>query len=391
MIATVIALTVAAQLPTEIKSPIEVPFRIVEDGDAMIVDALVNGKKCSFMYDSGFSGELVINDRLNIGKSSGKMRLRDFVGEFEADVIEVESLTLGNLKIPSKAIQCVQMPTASFTESYGTHCDGIMGFEVTSPYVTEINFERQRFIFHPKSTDITKRVPDGKRSFLVRLEDHGNNSLELKCEINGKPLTLALDTGNAFYTATHKEVLERVGAWDPKKKPEFMTQTWVASGPVDSWSILLKDTKIFGVPVPESVWGIIDLPSSSAEGDGTVGFQFLKNFNITIDHERRYVWLENFTGKVHDAPLAQPGFYVGKTPQGRYEIFRVYTGGPADKAGIKEGDFLMMVDGKSLSTIQSSSLRPMLFGPEGSTIKVVTSRNGVLARHELVRRLMVNR
>ena len=38
--------------------------------------------------------------------------------------------------------------------------------------------------------------------------------------------------------------------------------------------------------VARSVWSVIDLPSSSAQHDGTIGFGFLKHFNITIDLKR---------------------------------------------------------------------------------------------------------
>lgn len=385
-------LALAASLATQgqITAPIEVPFRITEDNDAMIVDATLNGKTCSFMYDTGFGGEFVLNDRINIGKPSGYVTLRDFVGELQAPIVTVNTLSIGGLKIQSNEIECVQQPTSSFTLSYGMHCDGIMGFGVTKDFVTEINIEKKKFVFHPSSMDISKRKPDGVKTFLVRLEDHGLNSLELKCEINNKPLTLALDTGNAFYTTTHKEVLERVGAWDNKKKPKFMKQSWVASGPVDSFSIFLKDSKIFGVPVSEAVWDIIDLPSSSAEHDGTVGFGFLRNFNIIIDYDRRYVWLENFTGKVSDPPLAEPGLLVYPDRSGKYIIRRVYPGGPADAAGIKEGDALMMVGTKSMTMVRPSELEALLRGPEGSTVKIATSRAGILSRNELKRALMVN-
>src|SRR5437773_2611322 len=82
--------------------------------------------------------------------------------------------------------------------------------------------------------------------------------------------------------------------------------------------------KIFGVPVKGSIWDVIDLPSSSVEDDGTVGYGFLKNFNIVIDFERRYVWLENFTGKVADEPKAEPGIRIAQKSSGGYVGYHVY-------------------------------------------------------------------
>ena len=48
----------------------EVPFRIGDD--AIIVDVSVNGRSASLMYDTGFSGAVVIGDSLDIGKPTAR-------------------------------------------------------------------------------------------------------------------------------------------------------------------------------------------------------------------------------------------------------------------------------------------------------------------------------
>lgn len=375
------------QSPTELNTTLEAPFKATEH--AIIVDCVVNGKNISFMFDTGFGGWFVINDQINIGKPSGTMNLRDFVGTFQASTVAIETVQLGQLKIPKPNADAVQQPVAHFTDSYGTHTDGIMGFSVVKDYITEINFEKQKFIFHPRTMDITKRTPDNKKTFLVKMEPSGFNSIELKTEVNGKPVHLALDTGNAFYATTHKEVLERVGLWNPNDKPKFMSKSYVASGPVDSFSMFVPDAIIYGVPVKNSVWDIIDLPSSSVEHDGTVGYQFLKHFNIIIDYHRRYVWLENFTGKVMDEHKGSPGLRVTHR-NGAYVIWHVIGDSPAEMAGIKIGDRLMAVDGKTLTTVRPEDVDGLLEGPVGSTAKLVISRQGSIQRLEVPRKLLVN-
>lgn len=376
------------QTPSQLTAPVEAPFHATNE--AIIVDVTVNGKKVSCMFDTGFAGHFVLNDAIDVGKYTGTMGLRDFVGTFEAHTVDVKSIKLGNLSQTNLRGEAVMQPVAHMTESYGTHTDGIMGFSVIKDYVTEINFEKQKFIFHPKSLDISKRTPDNKRTFLVKMEPRGARSIELETSINGKPVHLALDTGNAFYATTHKEVLVRVGIWDPNKKPEYMTQAFVASGPVDSFSMLIPKATIFGVPVENSIWSIIDLPSSSVSDDGTVGYGFLKNFNIVIDYERRYVWLENFTGRAVDPAKAEPGIRVWQR-DGAYVVVALYKGSPAEAAGVKVGDRLLAIDGKSLSTVRPEDLTALIEGEPDSICKLVVSRGGVILRPEIVRKLMVNR
>jgi hypothetical protein len=377
---------------SDVAQRIEVPFRVVDN--AMFVEAVVNGRAVTLLYDSGFSGAFVINNSVDVGRATGVINLRDFVGQFEAPTVPVRSLNFAGKKIDISEMTIVKQDMSSMSLSYGIHVDGLMGFEVVAPYLHEINFEQRKFIFHPRtSIDITKRTPDNKKTFLARMLPKGNNSIEMSVEAaNGNKMTLSLDTGNAFYGTTHKDVLERIGIWNPATQPRFMRQSMVASGPVDSWDLVMKDLKIYGVPVAESTWSIIDLPSSSAEGDGTIGFQFLQNFNIIIDMERRRVWLDNFSGKVSNKLEGTVGLYAVHNPgRGRMTVVYVSPDSPAAKAGIKPGDDLLGVEGKELTVLTFDQVLKLLEGEAGTKVKLATSRNGVLTRHELTREVLVNR
>ncbi len=369
---------------------VEVPFKLGDN--AIIVDATVNGRKVALMFDTGFSGAVVLASGINIGKPTGTMVLRDFVGQFEAPTVKITSLKLGAKSIEPEDMEAVISPGADYSFSYNTHCDGIMGFEVIAKNVVEISFEKQRFIFHPKAIDISKRAPDGKTSFLGRLLPSGHKSLELDVRTpDGKRLTMALDTGNAFYATTHKDSLERVGLWKPGAEPKFLKSSFVASGEVTSWYKRMANMSIYGVKVPESTWSIIDLPSSSAEADGTVGFEFLRNFNLTIDYERRRVWLENYTGKVGNEPAGDLGLSAAMDPDTkRVRIARVSPDSPADKAGIKRGDTVLSIDGQTELNVGWRRLNALFEGPKGSKAKLVLSRNGNLMRFELERMHLVN-
>lgn len=369
---------------------VEVPFTSTKH--AIIVDAHVNGKQLSFMFDTGFGGAFVVDNSVNLGKSTGKMILRDFVGEFEADTVKLASVKLGSKAIDSKDMEAVMQP-ADFSFSYNTHCDGIMGLEVVKNEITEINFEKSKFVFHPKSLDITKRVPDNKKTFLAKMLPMGHNSIEMEVvAANGRKLILALDTGNSFYATTHRDVLERIGLWAADRKPAFLKQSMVASGAVDSWHKKMDNSVIFGVPVPTSYWDIIDLPSSSAEHDGTVGHAFLKNFNIIIDYDRRRVWMENWTGQVMNEPTGEPGITAVYSDRSKkVVIVDVAPDSPAAKAGVKEGDALLSIDGQELiGSIGYRELEGMIDGKVGTKVTLSISRRGELMRLQLDRVPLVN-
>lgn len=383
------ALLHALALLSLAQAPVEVPFRTGEN--AIIVDAVVNKIPVSLMFDTGFAGGVDVDNTINLGKPSGTITLRDFVRETQAPTVKLTSLKLGSQSIDPEGLDAVLTPPADYSFAYGTHVDGIMGFSVIKHNITEINFEKSKFIFYPKSFDITKRVPDNKRTFLLKMLPTGHSSIELQVGApGGRTMTLALDTGNAFYATTHRDVLERVGLWDGREA-KFGSLAGVASGAVDSWNVKMPPLTIFGVPVAQSVWDVIDLPSSSADSDGTVGYGFLKNFNIIIDYERRRVWLENFTGKVENEAPGETGISAGYSPSRKTVIVaRVSPDSPAAKAGLKDGDELLSVDGLDLSREGYRKMRLLLEGPVGSKVKLAVSRNGSLKRYEVERAPLVN-
>ncbi|MEI7577802.1 MAG: PDZ domain-containing protein [Armatimonadota bacterium] len=376
----------------EITTPVEVPFRTSDT--AIIVDAEVNGKKVSLMFDTGFGGFVLCDAGINLGKPDGKMGLRDFVGSFDVDTVTIKSLKLGSMSIPvaDRKAAAVLREGADNSLTYGQHCDGIMGFSVISENITEINFEKKKFIFYPKTYDISTRKPDGVKTFLSKLIPAGHSSLEMLVKTEaGKSLVLALDTGNSFYITTHKDVLDRVGVMPLSKRPTYVSQSYVASGPVDSYSVQMPKMFVFGVPVESSVWDIIDLPSSSAEGDGTVGFGFLKNFNVTIDYQRRRVWMENFTGKTTDEKLGEAGMFTAWDDKSKNWIVSfIVKGGPAEAAGIKRGDVFLGFGTEEVGNIGYLRMRKRFQGPAGSEIKLTLSRKGELYRKSLTLTPLVN-
>lgn len=368
---------------------VEVPFRVAEG--AILIDATVNGKKATLMFDTGYSGTVVMSDTINIGRATGTQVLRDFVGEFDAKTVEIRSLEIGAMPIEPDDMVAVQQPTAHLSASFNAHADGILGLAPFRRFVTEISFERSRVVFHPRSVDVTKRVPDGRRTFLAKMLPIGRNTVEMYVEAPGGKMVLALDTGNGHFATTHRDVLERVGLWERGRTPTFLKKSWIASGPVDSWYKRMGPLSVYGVPVASSVWSIIDLPSSSAEGDGTVGIEFLSNFNVILDQERRRVWLDNFTGTVGNELPAEPGLTIQKVAStGRFEIWRTSLGGPADLAGVQAGDQLLGVDDTDLVNLTTREVEKLLEGKPGTAVRLAVSRAGRLLRFTVERRVLEN-
>lgn len=384
-----LALLLLTPINERLDLPVEVAFS--DSDEAIVVDARVNGKPVRLLFDTGFAGAVVLDSSINVGAATGSIKLQDFVGQFDAPVVPLRSLKLGKKEIPVNDSVIVQQDEERMSTAYGQHIDGILGFEAIKGFVTEINFEKSAFIFHSRSVDISKRIPDNSKTYLNKMLPIGNNAIELEAiPPSGKRMTLALDTGNAFFATTHRDVLERVQVWPEGREPKFVTYSGVASGAVNSWYLRMPPTKVFGVPVATSVWNVIDRPSSSAEGDGTVGFGFLKSFNITIDFERRRVWLDRFNNRDFEEP-GDVGIVGGLEQRSRKTVVAfVMPGSPAAEAAVKKNDEILSIDDVDLSGVGFRKLRKMLQGKPGTTVHLAISHNGVLRRLEFERKVLAN-
>lgn len=84
---------------------------------------------------------------------------------------------------------------------------------------------------------------------------------------------------------------------------------------------------------------------------------------------------------IEDYRMMTTGEYGGigaivKQIDGRCVISEPYEGFTAQKAGIKAGDIIVEVDGKTVTTITSDELSKMLKGQAGTVIKLKVERKG---------------
>lgn len=359
--------------------------------EAIIVPVTVNGATASLLFDTGFSGGVAISNSVEIGEADGSQTMRDFVGEFKVKTIPIKSLMVGGFRSPVKDLKAFQQPMEHLSLGYGAHCDGILGLQFIGDSVLEINFTGSKMILHPSSYDISK-LPAKPNRFIAKMLPTGLKSVEMLVTTGTKKdMVMALDTGNAFFATTHNDVLERVGERKPDEKIKFMGQSGVASGAVDSYSRRMNDMTIFGVPVKTSVWDVIDAPSSSAESDGTVGFQFLKNFNITIDLGRRMVMFESLHDQVDGEPKAEIGLVAGYSPSEKaVKVAYVTPEGPAALAGIKAGHQLLSIDGKDLVREGHTKIRRMLEGKPDEPVNLIVDEGGKQVRLKILRKFLIN-
>lgn len=70
------------------------------------------------------------------------------------------------------------------------------------------------------------------------------------------------------------------------------------------------------------------------------------------------------------------------------KVISFIPGGPAEKSGLKTGDLVLKVDGKSAVKIPLEEVINLIKGPEGSVVKLDVSRGGVTKSYSMTRKSM---
>jgi membrane-associated protease RseP (regulator of RpoE activity) len=120
---------------------------------------------------------------------------------------------------------------------------------------------------------------------------------------------------------------------------------------------------------------------------GLIGYSFLKNFRIGIDYANRVLWLDRLPEGWEGRPYrdSQIGLQLERR-EGELRIVGVVRGSPADAAGMKPGDDLIMLDGSPATSLDVDRATRRMEGPPGSTITLTTIRAGELKTYKMFRR-----
>jgi carboxyl-terminal processing protease len=100
------------------------------------------------------------------------------------------------------------------------------------------------------------------------------------------------------------------------------------------------------------------------------------------------------TGKLNEVYSQIEGNFVGlgielKSNEHALLIVKVFSGGPADRAGIRAGDRIIAVDGRTTLELSTDQAANLLQGQEGTTVEVTIVSPGMQPRRVSVRREQV--
>jgi S1-C subfamily serine protease len=154
---------------------------------------------------------------------------------------------------------------------------------------------------------------------------------------------------------------EFAGYWEYLLDEAFFT-----SPPLVPWSgaaLIGRDGKLVGV-------GSLIVPDATGKGDGVVG-------NMFVPIDRLPPILADLMADGRVSGPAKP--WIGVTTneaRGRLSVAQVTPGGPADKAGLRQGDVITGVAGEAPSNLADFYRKIWARGAAGATVPIEIERGG---------------
>ncbi|HUK64081.1 MAG TPA: PDZ domain-containing protein, partial [Dongiaceae bacterium] len=115
---------------------------------------------------------------------------------------------------------------------------------------------------------------------------------------------------------------------------------------------------------------------ASEDYAGNIGNQVLERFQVTFDYTRKTLWLKPGSRYAKRDEFSLAGLQLARF-DGAVRAMNVLAGSPAERAGLKEGDEVLAVDGRAMRDWTLESLDAMFeHGVPGSRHKIEYRRDG---------------
>jgi len=397
------------------KESVTIPFKLVNN--LIVIDAEVNGKKLSFLLDTGIEKTILFNlkfsDSLTMNNVD-KIQLRG-LGDGEpmnALVSKKNLIRLKDVINPNHTMYIIIDNLFDLSAKMGIDINGIIGGDLFKNFIVRINYSSKKITFYDpkkfkyKKCDKCITLPldfySNKPFINVFVENYLGEEFEVK---------LLIDSGGGdalwLFKNSHPKILIGENSYI-----DFLGRG--LNGDIHG-----KRSKISKLKIGDFTFenAPVSYPDSTAilttqlnkERNGTLGAEILKRFNIYYDYPGRKITLkkngffnDSFLYNKSGIEIVYGGEMLVKEKKSRfsennsmegnsiteviysyglaykpsYQISFIRDGSPAHIAGLMVGDFILEINGKPAYNKKMEEIIHILSQKEDKKIKLKVDRDG---------------
>ena len=286
----------------------------------------------------------------------------------DGDGIEMEDVRVGVLSVNS-----------ILAPYFWRDCAGILGFDFISRFVNEIDFDRgvltlydpAKFTYAGAGQAVPMTLAGHTPVVRMKLDD----------AIEGD---FRVDVGSGSTVDLHTPFVKQ---HDLMQRAPYVEVTGGGFGGTFTTRIVRMKKLELGpfawadplVSLSQATAGAF----TSEDYAGNIGTRVLERFKVTLDYERRQMWLEPGARYARRDVLARSGMQLARTAD-TVRVMAVLPGSAGAKAGLREGDVVTALDGRPLAGLGPDDVAAVLDdGAEGGTHTLDLVRDGRTKRVKL--------
>jgi hypothetical protein len=351
-----------------------VPISI--EAGAVVVAVSINGRgPFPLIFDTGSQDALTPETVAALGlKTGGRARLRDS-GSHSVSIsaTRVAVLRLGDVEMTDQPFLVVPLPRYLTDRGNQVPLAGFIGYEVLARFAVRLDYDNRRLTL-TRSSDFRY---DGKGVSVPLLLFEGKTPT-VPAAADGISGIFVVDTGSTGALTLRREFVEDHGL-EARHPSALRIKSIGAAGPFD---MILSRLDTFEVAKSRIDRPATRFPSVREEGlpfadiDGSMGYEILRQFSITFDYQHGEPWFERSSAFGTRTGQGGAGFQAVKIDGAGFRVVTVLPDATAAASGLRVGDLITEVDGRSPASMSLSELAELMRRPIGTSVHLDTVRDG---------------
>ncbi len=344
------------------------------------LEASVNGGPLeNFIFDTGASVTVIDSAyAAKIGlKSAGQMQAQGAGSAGGASFAQLEKLRIQGpdgdgveIANPKVAVLSVNPVLAPF---FWKDCAGIIGFDAIVEFVNEVDFDGKMLtLYDPKTFEYK-----GKGTALPMTLAGTVPVVNLK--VDGYEGAARVDIGSGSTLDLHTPFVKKNDLLTAHPKA-LTVMGGGFGGTFESRFARLRSIEIGPYQVTDPLVGLSTIQTGALASEdyaGNIGNRLLDRFKVTLDYDRRKIYLEPGAKYAERETFTRFGAQLAKRANGDIVAAEILPNSPAEDAGIHEGDTLVSIDGLAVTTLDPDKIEDRFDqGKPGQKIAVVVRHDG---------------
>ncbi|MFN0152263.1 MAG: aspartyl protease family protein [bacterium] len=348
---------------------------ITTHGAHLLARVMVNGRgPYAFFLDTG-AGATCIDEGVarDLGlEQAGAIEAKGIGGSVTVSYVRVDTLAIGTLSLLSQKLVAIPLANIPGIESMGVR--GILGYDFFSRFVVRLDYERELLsiyapgAFTPSTTataipiSLEGNVPsaagvvDGRLEGVFRIDTGSGASLDL----------------HAPFVARHR-LLESAARVAHRPHAGVGGMQLSAVTRLSSFTLGPHVVRNLVVGLSESTDGVF----ATTKLAGNLGAGVLRRFTVIFDYEGKTMYVEpNANFEEYDR-FDRSGMACWREA-GALVALHVGKNTPAWRAGIRDGDEILAINGLAAASWDDGALAETLAGEVGRLLSVRYKRGGAI-------------